>query len=273
MAQPNLWPVLHTVDTASAYKAGLSIRDVSLTYGTSRGPLRALDNLSLDVKPGEFVAVLGPSGCGKSTLLKLVSGLLSATEGEIHLKGRPVKSPRSDVGIVFQQATLLPWKTVLNNVLVPVRAMGLPVKNYRDKALDLLKLVGLEAFANHYPSELSGGMQQRVAVARGLIHDPALLLMDEPFAALDAMTREHMMIELQRIWASTHKSVLFITHSIQEAVFLADRVLIMGGRPGRVVDELVVPLERPRTVETMARKDFNDLLGHLRHVFGEKSTC
>lgn len=246
---------------------GLGLRGVSLVYKTSRGPLKALDELSLQVKPAEFVAVLGPSGCGKSTLLKLASGLLPASAGEVSLNGTPVMGPRSDVGIVFQQATLLPWKTVLDNVMVPIRAMGLPVAQHRDKAMDLLRLVRLEKFASHYPGELSGGMQQRVAVARGLVHDPALLLMDEPFAALDAMTREHMMVELQRIWASTRKSVLFITHSIQEAVFLADKVVVMSGRPGRVVEEIQVALPRPRTPETLGDPVFVALANHLRECF------
>lgn len=254
-------------NSARSGTTGLGLRGVSLIYKTTRGPLTALEDLSLQVAPGEFVAVLGPSGCGKSTLLKLASGLLPASSGNIMLDGTPVNGPRPDVGIVFQQATLLPWKSVIENVLVPIRAMKLPVSDYRDKAMDLLKLVQLDKFASHYPGELSGGMQQRVAVARGLVHDPALLLMDEPFAALDAMTREHMMIELQRIWASTRKSVLFITHSIQEAVFLADRIVVMSGRPGRVVEEIKVDLPRPRTADTLGVPRFVDIANHLRDRF------
>jgi NitT/TauT family transport system ATP-binding protein len=246
---------------------GLGLAGVSVVYKTSRGPLTALQDLTLDVRPGEFVAVLGPSGCGKSTLLKLASGLLPATSGRVVLDGRIVDGPRQDVGIVFQQATLLPWKTVLANVLVPARAMGLPAAASRQTAIELLRLVQLEKFADHYPGELSGGMQQRVAVARGLVHDPALLLMDEPFAALDAMTREHMMIELQRIWATTRKSVLFITHSIQEAVFLADRIVVMSGRPGRVVEEVRVELPRPRTPKTLGDPAFVALANRLRERF------
>jgi NitT/TauT family transport system ATP-binding protein len=202
------------VASHSAQDAHLRVVDVDLVYETSRGPLRALEHLSFAIRPGEFVCVVGPSGCGKSTLLKLVSGLLPPSGGEVLLGGQPVRKPRPDVGIVFQQATLLPWKTVYENVMVPVRALGRRPEDYRDKAEELLRLVGLQDFRNHYPRELSGGMQQRVAVARGLVHDPALLLMDEPFAALDAMTRESMMAELQRIWMSTGKSVLFSTHSI-----------------------------------------------------------
>jgi NitT/TauT family transport system ATP-binding protein len=251
---------------------GLGFEDVALVYRTSRGPLTALEKLSFQVRPAEFVAVLGPSGCGKSTLLKLASGLLSPTGGRILLDGQPVSGPRADVGIVFQQPTLLPWKTVFQNVLVPVRAMGRPADEHAPRADELLRLVGLERFRDHYPNELSGGMQQRVALARGLIHDPALLLMDEPFAALDAMTRERMMVELQSIWASTRKSVLFITHSIQEAVFLADRILVMSGRPGRVVEEVTVDLPRPRRIDALSDPQFAALTNHLRALFGDATT-
>jgi NitT/TauT family transport system ATP-binding protein len=211
--------------------------------------------------------VLGPSGCGKSTLLKLASGLLKPTSGRMELSGRTVDGPRREVGIVFQQATLLPWKTVLDNVLVPVRAMGGDVAAARERASRLLRTVRLEAFASHYPHELSGGMQQRVGIVRALVHDPALLLMDEPFAALDAMTREAMMLELQRIWAGTGKSVLFITHSIPEAVFLSDRVVVLSPRPGRVVRMLEIDLPRPRTMETMGAARFSDLCNELRREF------
>ena len=245
----------------------LRIDGVRLVYETSRGPLTALDGLSFDLAKGEFVSVLGPSGCGKSTLLKLVSGLIRPTAGRITLAGAEVVGPRPDVGIVFQQPTLLPWRNVLNNVLVPIRAMGRRVQDYRGRAEALLELVGLSAFARHYPHELSGGMQQRVGIARGLIHDPELMLMDEPFAALDAMTRETMSDELQRIWMSANKSVLFITHSIPEAVFLSDRIVVMGPRPGRVIETVEVELPRPRTIETMGNPHFVELSNHLRDLF------
>ena len=245
----------------------LGIDRVRLVYETSRGPLTALDGLSFDLAKGEFVSVLGPSGCGKSTLLKLVSGLIQPTAGRITLAGAEVVGPRPDVGIVFQQPTLLPWRNVLNNVLVPIRAMGRRVQDYRGRAEALLELVGLSAFARHYPHELSGGMQQRVGIARGLIHDPELMLMDEPFAALDAMTRETMSDELQRIWMSANKSVLFITHSIPEAVFLSDRIVVMGPRPGRVIETVEVELPRPRTIETMGNPHFVELSNHLRDLF------
>jgi NitT/TauT family transport system ATP-binding protein len=247
--------------------ASLGVRDLDLVYASSRGPVRALDGLTFDVDAGEFVSVLGPSGCGKSTLLKLASGLLKPTSGRMELSGRTVDGPRREVGIVFQQATLLPWKTVLDNVLVPVRAMGGDVAAARERASQLLRTVRLEAFASHYPHELSGGMQQRVGIVRALVHDPALLLMDEPFAALDAMTREAMMLELQRIWAGTGKSVLFITHSIPEAVFLSDRVVVLSPRPGRVVRMLEIDLPRPRTMETMGAARFSELCNELRREF------
>lgn len=245
----------------------LAIDDIRLVYKTSRGPLTALDGLSFSLARREFVSVLGPSGCGKSTLLKLVTGLLAPTQGRITLAGVEVTGPRPDVGIVFQQPTLLPWRNVLNNVLVPIRARGGDVAAYRDKATALLDLVGLSDFQKHYPHELSGGMQQRVGIARGLVHDPELLLMDEPFAALDAMTRETMMDELQRIWMSASKSVLFITHSIPEAVYLSDRIVVMGPRPGRVIETIEIDLPRPRNLETMAQPRFNEITTHLRNLF------
>jgi NitT/TauT family transport system ATP-binding protein len=201
-------------------------------------------------------------------LLKIVSGLLKPSAGRVMLGGGPVAGPRPDVGIVFQQPTLLPWKNVLDNVLVPIRALRRPVADYRDKAMDLLELTGLERFASHYPNELSGGMQQRVAVARGLIHDPALLLMDEPFAALDAMTRERMTSELQAIWMKTSKSVVFITHSIPEAVFLSDRVVVLSERPGRLIETLSIDLPRPRRAATLGDTHFAALCNHLRSFFG-----
>ncbi len=249
------------------YAASLSVRGLDLAYASSRGPVQALQQLTFEVPAGAFVSVLGPSGCGKSTLLKLASGLLKPSAGEIALSGRPVAGPRREVGIVFQQPTLLPWKTVLENVLVPVRAMRGDVAAARERALKLLRMVKLDAFAQHYPHELSGGMQQRVGIARALVHDPALLLMDEPFAALDAMTRETMMMELQRIWGSTGKSVLFITHSIPEAVFLSDRVVVLSPRPGRVLQTVEIDLPRPRTIETMGSPRFAAQAQELRQVF------
>ena len=245
----------------------LSIEKLSVTYASARGKLTAIQDLSLSVTNGQFVAVLGPSGCGKSTLLNIASGLLSPSGGLVSIQGKPVTGPRPDVGIVFQQPTLLPWKSVIENVLVPVQAMGMKVSEHMERARSLIKMVRLEGFENHYPNELSGGMQQRVGIARGFMHDPQLLLMDEPFAALDAMTREHMTDELQSMWMQSGKSVLFITHSIPEAVYLADRVVVLSARPGTVVDVIEVPIPRPRTLETLSSPKFTSICNRLRMFF------
>ncbi len=249
--------------------AHLSLRDLSVTYKTSRGPLPALGPISLEVEDGEFVAILGPSGCGKSTLLKILSGLLKPSGGQSLIGDSVIDKPRPDVGIVFQQPTLLPWKSVRENVLVPVRVLSLYSEAYRAKADALLEMVGLSSFANHYPHELSGGMQQRVAIARGLIHEPNLLLMDEPFAALDALTREQMTLELQSIWDRTRKSVIFITHSIPEATFLADRIVVLSPRPGRIVHTEKVDLPRPRGLDTMTSPSFVATCDRLRRFFAK----
>jgi NitT/TauT family transport system ATP-binding protein len=255
--------------TAAAGDALFRAHDLAVTYSSSRGPVKALEGLSATLRQGEFLSVLGPSGCGKSTLLKVVAGLLPPSAGTVSLRGAPITGPRPDVGIVFQQPTLLPWQSALDNVMLPVRTLGMDLEAGREKARSLLKLVGLDKFSGHYPNELSGGMQQRVGIARGLVHDPALLLMDEPFAALDAMTREHMMMELQRIWMAAGKSVLFITHSIPEAVFLSDRIVVLSARPGRTVREIEVDLPRPRTLATMADKPFAEHCSELRALFSE----
>jgi NitT/TauT family transport system ATP-binding protein len=245
----------------------LRVSQLGLAYRSTRGAVQALRDLTFDVTDGEFVSVLGPSGCGKSSLLKVLSGLVLPTSGEASIGGSNVTAPRRDVGIVFQQPTLLPWKTVTENVLVPIRAMKMPVARFQERASELIELVGLKDFAQHYPHELSGGMQQRVGIARGLIHDPDVLLMDEPFAALDAMSRDFMMEELQRIWMRATKSIVFITHSIPEAVFLSDRVLTLSKRPGRVVDDLKIDLPRARTTETMGSAKFGAYCSKLRAHF------
>lgn len=245
----------------------LALRGVGLTYATRKGEIEALAEVDLHVAEGEFVALLGPSGCGKSTVFRLAAGLLNATAGAITVAGQPVTSPGKATGAVFQKPNLLPWKSVLENVMMPAVTLGLPLAAARERAENLLALVGLGEFAEDYPYELSGGMQQRVGIARMLLHDPDLLLMDEPFAALDALTREALTLELQRIWSQQKKSVLFITHSIQEAVFLADRVLVMSPRPGSVVETLTIPLPRPRTLEMLADPTFMALCQHLRRHF------
>jgi NitT/TauT family transport system ATP-binding protein len=223
---------------------------VAKIYRTRRGDLvPAVEDITLQVEPNEFVTLVGPSGCGKSTLLKLVAGLTPATAGAIHIREQPVREPFPDVGFVFQQPVLLPWRSVLDNVLFSVEMLGLEPRQYRKPALDLLELTGLSGFETKYPRELSGGMQQRVAICRALLPDPSLLLMDEPFGALDAMTREEMSLELLRIWEERRKTILFVTHSIPEAILLADRVVVMTPRPGRIARVLAVDLPRPRTME------------------------
>ena len=204
------------------------------TYVTADGPVESLRPLTFDIRAGEFLSIVGPSGCGKSTLLKLVAGLLPASSGEIVLDGARVDGPPENVGIVFQSPVLLAWRSVLDNVMLQIEMRGLDQRSFLDQAKALLRMVGLEGFERKYPWQLSGGMQQRAAICRALVHDPAVLLMDEPFGALDAMTREKMNLELQRIWSETKKTVLFITHSIPESIFLSDRVLVMTERPGRI---------------------------------------
>ncbi len=246
----------------------VSVERMSVVYQSSRGPIQAVTNLNMKMKAGEFISILGPSGCGKSTLLSVLAGLRRASTGIVTLFDHVMEgNPHRNVGIVFQRPTLLPWETVLENILIPISAMRLNKKDYIDRAHQLLKLVALEKFANHYPNELSGGMQQRVAIARAMIHNPGLLLMDEPFAALDAMTRERMSVELQEILEKSRQSVLFITHSIPEAVLLSDRIMMMSASPGRFIEEVVVDLPRPRNMETMASADFAELCGKLRKLY------
>ena len=254
-------------EDATALPSVLRFDAVGLNYKTRSGTTTALEGLNIDIAEAEFVSVLGPSGCGKSTLMKIASGLLPTTSGSAKLSGQVITGPNPEVGVVFQQPTLLQWKTVLENVLMPIRSLGLPQKQYRSRAMQLLDLVNLSDFANNYPYELSGGMRQRVGIARGLVHDPKVLLMDEPFAALDAMTRETMMGELQRIWMETRKSVLFITHSIPEAVFLSDRVVTLSQRPGRVIDDLRIDLPRPRQLQDMTSAEFGAHSARLRQLF------
>ena len=245
----------------------LSAANLCVTYAGGRGKTRALDRFDLTIREGEFVSMLGPSGCGKSTLLRVACGLMRPTSGAMELRGREILGPTSDIGIVFQQPTLLPWKSVVENVLVPCDILRLPRARTKPRALELLHLMGLASFADHYPGELSGGMQQRVGLARGLVHDPDLLLMDEPFAALDALTREQMAIELQKLWLRQTKSVMFITHSIPEAVFLSDRIVVLSSRPGRVIRELSIDLPRPRALDTMRTTQFGNYCHELRELF------
>ena len=248
----------------------IAVRGLSKHYPTRDGRIIALHDISFTVRDGEFIAVVGPSGCGKSTLLKLLAGLMPPSTGEAVLGGTPISGPRRDIGVVFQSPVLFPWRTVLDNVLLPVDIQGLGRQRHMQAAFDLLALVGLREFEQRYPWELSGGMQQRVAITRALIHGPALLLMDEPFGALDAMTREHMNLELQRILLEERKTVLFITHSIPEAVFLADRVLVMSSRPGRILDDVRVKIPRPRSLDIMSDHAFGEYVREIRAQFSLK---
>ena len=235
---------------------------VGMTYRTASGPVEALRDIGLSVGRGELVAVVGPSGCGKSTLLRIVAGLREVSAGHVEVAGREVRRPIPSVGMVFQAPVLLKWRSVEANVLLPAELSGLDTKRYRERAQSLLRLVGLAEFAGKLPRELSGGMQQRAALCRALLLDPPLLLMDEPFGALDAMTRDEMNLELLRVWGEAsqeRKTVLFVTHSIPEAVFLADRVVVMTPRPGRIARVFDVPLPRPRTAATRARPEFGAL--------------
>jgi NitT/TauT family transport system ATP-binding protein len=238
---------------AAAGKPHVALRDIVLRYWSRDATyVEALHEVDLDIRPGEFVAVLGPSGCGKSSLLRILAGLIQPTEGTLALHGEPVHPKQHKVGLVPQAATLMPWLKVLDNVLVPAKVLHLPRAAATARAHELLEMTGLAGFEKKYPRQLSGGMQQRVSIARALLHDPELLLMDEPFAALDALTRERLSAELQSIWMATGKTVLFVTHSISEAVFLADRIVVMSARPGRIVAEFTVDQPRPRALDVLS---------------------
>ena len=245
----------------------IAIDGVAKTYRTADGPVESLKPLTFAIGEGEFMAIVGPSGCGKSTLLKMVAGLLPASAGSIALNGVPVNGPPDNVGIVFQSPVLLAWRTVLDNVLLQIDMRRLSRADYLPKAEALLAMTGLADFARKLPWQLSGGMQQRASICRALVHDPTVLLMDEPFGALDAMTREKMNLELQRIWYETRKTVLFITHSIPEAVFLADRVLVMSERPGTIAAIYDVGLPRPRSLAMMGDPAFVGLTQTIRRHF------
>jgi len=229
--------------------------------------LEAIAEVSLAIPGQEFLCVIGPSGCGKSTLLRLIAGLEKISSGRLCIGGAEVRGARRDIGLVFQTPVLLPWRTVLKNVLVPAEVLKLERRGAARRAHELIKLVGLEGFADRYPNELSGGMRQRVAIARSLMHDPAILLMDEPFGALDALTREAMNLELLRIWQASSKTVVLVTHSIEEALLLADRVVVFTPRPGRIQDVVDVPLPRPRSAKTRTDPIFVRLADKLRGYF------
>jgi NitT/TauT family transport system ATP-binding protein len=248
----------------------VEIDNVAMRYGGVSGTL-ALQNCSLNVEQGEFVAVVGPSGCGKSTLMRLVSGLWPATEGNVIVAGREVDGPLSMVGMAFQNPTLLPWRRILSNVMLPLevvpehrRRLRAERPMYEARARELLRLVGLEGFDNKFPYQLSGGMQQRTSMCRALVHEPALLMLDEPFSALDVFTREDLWGVLQQVWMTRKPTVVLVTHDLREAVYLADRVLVMSARPGRIVAERKVDLPRPRTLDSTYAPEFQALVHDLR---------
>lgn len=241
-------------------------------YRTKRTePTHALSDINFSVRRGEFVSIVGPSGCGKTTLLKILAGLIQRTEGNVSIHGNAVVKPSRDVGMVFQAATLLPWRTILENVMVPVEVQKLDKKVHRARAMELLELVGLNGFEDKYPYELSGGMQQRAGICRALVHDPAVLLMDEPFGALDAMTREYMNVELLRIWRESEATIVLVTHSIPEAVFLSDRVIVMSPRPGRIAEVIDIDIPRPRDLSVMASDQAGVYVERIRRYFNAQS--
>ncbi len=246
----------------------ISMRSVYKVYETQDEPLLALQDISLDVAAGEFASFVGPSGCGKSTLLNIIGGLLDRTAGDLWFKGKDQREARREIGMMFQTPVLFDWRTVVDNVLLPVEILGLDKGAYRHRAMELLALTGLQGFEAAYPRHLSGGMQQRVALSRVLVYDPEVLLLDEPFGALDEFTRETMNLELLRIWTATHKTIIFVTHNINEAVFLSDRVVVMTPRPGQIAKVVEVDLPRPRTRDVMKLPAYADKVFEIREVLG-----
>jgi NitT/TauT family transport system ATP-binding protein len=242
------------------------VENVCRIFTSDARIVEALERISFEIQTGEFVSIVGPSGCGKSTLLKILSGLLPASSGTIVVGGKAVNEPLENVGMVFQAPVLLKWRPVMGNILLPVEFAKLNVASHLERARSLINLVGLEGFEEMYPHQLSGGMQQRVSLCRALVTDPQLLLMDEPFGALDAMTRDELDLELLRLWEEKKKTVLFVTHSIQEAVFLSDRVFVMSARPGRLLERLTIDLARPRTLEMMSSLAFGEYTLRIRSL-------
>jgi NitT/TauT family transport system ATP-binding protein len=247
--------------------ATITVDGVSKYYETADEDVHAVQDVSLTVGSGEFVSLLGPSGCGKSTLLLMLAGLVEQTMGDIEIDGNEVDGPYTDLGIVFQEPVLLDWRKVLPNLLIQAEMRGLRKQAYVERARELLELVGLETFEDRFPYELSGGMRQRVAICRALLHDPPLLLMDEPFGALDALTRDQLNVDLQSIWMGSAKTVVFVTHSIPEAVFLSDRVVVMSPRPGKVEEILEIDLPRPRPLSIRETPEFGRYTSEIQRVF------
>jgi NitT/TauT family transport system ATP-binding protein len=244
----------------------LDLQGVTKVFGRGDAAVHALGPLDLAIEPGSFVSIVGPSGCGKSTLLRIVAGLEAHTKGSIRRRGIPLDGPSRDVGVVFQDHVLFPWATVLENVLLPAEVFGLPKEAARERALELLRLTGLRDFAHQRPQALSGGMKQRAAFCRALLADPQLLLLDEPFGALDALTREELSLELSRLWGELGRTALLITHDIEEAILLGDRVIIMSPRPGRIRMDIPVDLPRPRDVTTAKHPRFIEIKQTVRDL-------
>ena len=247
-------------DVIQVGEAAIRVDALHHTYAGREGTVQALDDIAFVAQPGHFLVIVGPSGCGKSSLLMMLAGLVQPTGGRILCAGRPMMVPDPDrVGVVFQDANLYPWLTAVDNVAFPLTLRRVRKVERRARAMDMLRLVGLDGFETRFPHELSGGMRQRVSIARGLVQDPPVLLMDEPFAALDEQTRMNMGDELLRIWSTTRKTVVFVTHSLTEAVYLGDEVLVMSARPGRIIDRIQVGLPRPRTYKMMSSEIFGGL--------------
>jgi NitT/TauT family transport system ATP-binding protein len=245
-------------------QAALRVDHVGHEYDDHNGHVEALDDVSFEIAPGEFVCIVGPSGSGKSTLLRIMAGLIQPQHGHVYLDGQIVTAPGRSIGLVFQKANLMPWRTTIDNIALPLELEGVSGGEIDRRARELIDLVGLNGFADSYPRGLSGGMEQRVAIARALINRPSILLLDEPFGSLDALTRERMALELTRIWATQKTTVVMVTHSIQEAVFLSDRVLVMTDRPGHIAQQVRVTLPRPRNLSLLQDEAFAEIAGHVR---------
>lgn len=262
-----------SVDT-SVSSSAITIENLTVRFSSKRADVTALDDIDLQVAEGEFVSIAGPSGCGKSTLLKVVAGLTDATSGDVLLRGKKVRGPQREIGYVFQRAALLEWRSVRKNILLQAEMRGMPRQAAQQRCDELIEMTGLTGFENALPHELSGGMQQRVSLCRALLHQPRVLLMDEPFGALDALTREKMNVELHRIWRETGTTVVLVTHSVAEAVYLANRVVVMSPRPGRIVETLDVDLPAERDyAETMERQEFITVANRVRDLLGSSSAA
>ncbi|HEY4858697.1 MAG TPA: ABC transporter ATP-binding protein [Xanthobacteraceae bacterium] len=258
-------------EITAAAEGFVRISGLGKVFRREEGSVQVLRNVSITVPNRQFISILGASGCGKTTLLMMLAGLESITSGTIEIARQSVTKPRRDVGIIFQDPTLLPWKTALENVLFPIEIFGLPLAEYRPRAQALLELVALGEAMHMRPRQLSGGMRQRVAICRALIHTPAVLLMDEPFSALDAITRDELNLMLIDVWERYHQTAFFVTHSIREAVFLSDRVVVLGGAPGHVVADVTIPFERPRAPTLGETLAFNRICGELRTAIAEST--